>query len=242
MMKKSLPVLIAISLSACTGDGIYRDVQGSVKSTTPASFNIPGEPTPTITILGRSAEEFQTEFVSTTLNSPIANFIIRNVPKKTPVMFELKHPSFDPVISFPYDLNSTGSVTLPALEAGTVAIIVDQVETVSGATISPTAAMIIGQLSSEGGSNGGCSPISSVVIKNKATGINVSVIGPYYFSSTGQVVDTQNFADTQCSYVMGNVLPGNYILEFLDDTLVKKAEVEVVALEGNVSFGMDVPQ
>jgi hypothetical protein len=242
MMKLCLPILVLVSMLACAGDNIYRDVQGSLKSATPTTLNIPASPTPTITILGRSAEEFQTEYVENTLSTPIANFIIRKVPKKNPVMFEVKHPTLDRVVSFPFDLDATGSITLPALESGTIALIRDQIEVLSGSTVGDTAGMILGQLSSEGSANSGCSPINSVVIKNKQTGINVAVVGPYYFNNSGNAVASSGFSDTQCSYVMGNVLPGSYLLEFLDQSLEKVNEIEVIVLEGNVSFGMDIPQ
>jgi len=238
MKKKTL--ILSLLLISCS-DGLYRDVQGIVKSSTPNSLSIPASPTPTITILGRNAEEFQTEFVQNTLNQPVANFIIRKVPKKNPVVFELKHANFDPIISFPYDLETTTSITLPALAAGTTENIVAQVETLSGQTITTTAGMILGQLNSEGGASGGCSPIDRVILKNKQTGTNVTVVGPYYFNSMGNVVNSNGFSDTQCTYVMANVLPGTYIIEFQDQSLAKQSEHEVVVIPGNVSFGMDVP-
>jgi hypothetical protein len=238
-MMKRFFILSILSLSACS-DGLYRDVQGVVKSSTPTSLTIPASPTPTITVLGRSATEFKTEFIDNTLNSPIANFIIRRVPQKNPVVFEIKHPNFDPVISFPYDLSITTSVSLPALAAGTTENIIAQVETLSGQTVTPTTGIVLGQLSSEGSSAGGCSPIDQVRLKDKETNINVAVVGPYYFNSFGNVVNTSSFADTQCSYVMANVLPGVYIIEFLDQSLAKQSEHEVVVLSGNVAFGLDV--
>ncbi|MEZ4846228.1 MAG: hypothetical protein R2877_04555 [Bdellovibrionota bacterium] len=206
-MKKSLLMILIAGFLACIGDDVFRDVQGTVKSTDPTSLSIPGSPTPTITLMGRAADEFQTEFVQTTLNTPLSNFIMRKVPKKSPAIFEIKHPNFDPVISFPYDLNDTGSIVLPAVPSGTVANIVDQVETLSGTTIGTNSGMILGQLNSEGSAGQGCSTIRSVAIKDKETGGNVSVIGPYYFNNNGQAQNTTTFQDTQCTYVMANVLP-----------------------------------
>ncbi len=239
-MTKKISILTILLLNACS-DGLYRDVQGIVKSSTPTSLTIPASPTPTITILGRNATEFETEFIDNTLNTPVANFIIRKVPQKNPVVFEIKHPSFDPVISFPYDLSVTTSISLPALAAGTTENIIAQVETLSGQTVTPTTGIILGQLSSEGGAGGGCSPLEQVRIKDKETNTNVAVVGPYYFNSFGNVVNTSSFADTQCSYVMANVLPGAYIVEFLDQSLAKQSEREVIVLGGNVAFGLDVP-
>lgn len=240
MKRKLILSILLFFLPACT-DGLYRDIQGVVKSSTPTSLSIPASPTPTITILGRNADEFKTEFIQSTLNTPIANFIIRHVPQKNPIVLELKHPNFDPIISFPFDLEQTASITLPALASGTIANIIAQVETLSGQTSTPTAGMILGQLSSEGGSGGGCSPMEKVAIKDKQTNASVSVVGPFYFNSLGNVVNTNSFDDSQCSYVMINVLPGAYNLEFLDQSLAKQAEHEVVVIPGNVSFGMDVP-
>lgn len=238
-MKRKISILTIFLFSACSDD-IYRDVQGVVKSSTPTSLTIPASPTPTITVMGRSATEFKTEYVDTTLNTAIANFIIRKVPQKNPVVFEIKHPNFDPVISFPYDLTKTTSISLPALAAGTTENIIAQVETLSGQTITPTTGIVLGQLSSEGASGGGCSPIEQVRLKDKESNINAAVVGPYYFNSFGNVVNTSSFADTQCSYVMANVLPGVYIIEFLDQSLAKQSEHEVVVLSGNVAFGLDV--
>jgi hypothetical protein len=241
-MMRKVSLLSLACVFSCTGDALYRDIQGTVKSITPTSYNIPISPTPTITILGRSADEFQTEYVQTTLGTPSANFLIRQVPQKNPVIFELKHSSMDTVVSFPYDLKAGGSITLGAIQSGTIDNIINQIETLSGQTIANDSAIILGQLSSEGSANSGCSSINSVAIKNRETGVNVAVVGPFYFNSNGLVVDSNNFADTQCSYVMANVLPGVYLLEFLDTSLVKLREAEVVALEGTVSFGMDVPR
>jgi hypothetical protein len=240
-MMRKIVISFILLFSACSED-LYRDVQGVVKSATPTSLSIPASPTPTITIMGRSATEFQTEFIENTLGSPVANFIIRKVPQKNPVIFELKHPDFDPVISFPYDLKTTTSISLPALAAGTTENIIAQVETLSGQTVTPTTGIILGQLSSEGSSAGGCTPVASVAIKDKETNINVAVVGPFYFDSQGIVVNSSSFSDTQCSYVMANILPGAYILEFFDQNLNKQLEHEVIVLGGNVAFGLDVPQ
>ena len=112
-------VLAALTIFSCSGDGLYKDVQGIVKSATPNTFTVPSSPTPTISILGRSDNEFTVEYVDGTLDTAVANFIIRDVPQKNPIIFEIKHPTFDPLISFPYDLKTTASISLPALEAVT---------------------------------------------------------------------------------------------------------------------------
>lgn len=239
--KNHFAVLLALFFSSCTGDGTFRDVQGVVKSASPSTFNVPGSPVPTISILGRNSDEFLVEFTEETLNTPLANFVIRGVPKNKLITFEIQHPSFDPIISFPYDISKTSSITLPALEAGTVAQIIAQIENLSGQTVTPTAGMILGQLASEGSSGGGCSPLTSVAIRSKESGQPIAVLGPYYFSPSGNVVNTGSFNDSQCNYVMANVLPGVYILDFLDNASNKQTEYEVIALGGNVSFGVDVP-
>jgi hypothetical protein len=237
---KKLFCLFTVFGIACSGDSLYRDVQGVIKSGSPASLSIPASPTPTITILGRDADEFTVEFITNTLGTSSANFIIHDVPQKQPLIFQITHPSFDPVISFPYDLKITPAITLPALAAGTTAEILTNVETLSGQTISSTAGMILGQLASDGSASGGCGSINSVAIKNKETNGNVSVVGPFYFNSAGDVVNTGHFSDSQCNYVMANVLPGTYILEFLDSQVAVQSRHEVIVLSGNVSFGLDV--
>lgn len=238
---RKISLLLFLGLIACSGSGSNKDVQGIVKSSSPTTLNIPATPTPTITVLGRNVDEFKVEFISTSLGTPVANFIIRNIPTRNPVVFELKHANFDPIISFPFDLATTQVVTLPALEAGTTANIIAQVQMVSGQTVTSSAGMILGQLNSEGAAGGGCSPITTVTIKDKQTSQPVTAVGPFYFDQTSQVVNTGSFSDTQCNYVIANILPGVYKLEFLDATLAKQKETEVVVLPGNLSFGMDVP-
>ena len=239
-MKKILITAI-LGLSFCSGDGLYRDVQGIVKSADPNSLTVPDNPTPSITIMGRNADDFNVEFIVGTLNTSVANFIIRSVPTKQPVVFKMTASSFDPIISFPFDLAKTASVTLPALPSGTTANIITQIEAILGQSVTSTSGMILGQLNSQGSSAGSCSPITKVQIKNKETNQAVSVAGPYYFNSSGNVVNTGQFSDTQCNYVMANVLPGSYNLQFFDNSLAQIKEIEVVVLPGSLSFGMDVP-
>lgn len=245
-MKKHLLLIFVLLSFGCSGSGLYKDVQGTLKASN-TTLTISSSPTPTITLLGRSASEFEVEYVTTTLDSSVANFLIKEVPTKQPVIFEIKHPSFDPVISFPFDLTTTSTVTLPALAAGTTAIIIDGSATTAGindlgaGSVDTTAGMILGQLSSVGSVDGGCSPLTSVQIKEKETGITAAVLGPFYFDSFGNVVNSGHFTDTQCSYVMANILAGNYDLEYLDASLQIISTYEVVVLPGNVTFGMDVP-
>lgn len=235
-------LLVLLCLAGCSNDGIYRDIQGVVKSESPTTMTIPANPTPTITILGRGSDEFKAEYVTSSLGSPVANFIIRNVPSKQPVVFQLTSSSFDPIITFPFDLATTPIITIPALEEGTTAIIITQIEAISGQTVTTTAGMILGQLKSTGSAAGSCSPLHQVVIKDKETNATATVVGPYYFNSLGNVVNSGHFSDTQCNYVMANVLPGNYTLQFLDTSLIKQKEHEVVVLPGKLVFGMDVPE
>lgn len=238
---KKLLLITVIGLTFCSDNGNYKDVQGIVKSVDPTSLTVPAEPTPSITILGRNADEFNVEFITASLNTAVANFIIRGVPTKQPVVFQMTSSAFDPIISFPFDLAKTPIITLPALPSGTTANIIQQIEAILGQSVTATSGMILGQLNSQGSSAGSCSPITKVQIKNKQTDQVVSVAGPYYFDTNGNVINATQFSDTQCNYVMANVLPGVYRLEFFDNSLSQIKETEVVVLPGNLSFGMDVP-
>lgn len=223
---------------ACNSGGDVKNVIGTLKSTS-TSNPISSSPYPTIVIQGRSQEEFLTEFSGN--NGLVANFTIHDVPTKQPVIFQVLGTGLDPIISFPFDLNKSVVVQLPALQAGTTQAITDEIEVILATSVTPTAGIIIGQLKSDGTSIGSCSPITSVQIKNKETGNTVTVAGPYYFNTLGHVVQATSFQDAQCNYVMANVLPGNYILDFIGGGATISS-TEVVVLGGNVTFGMDVPQ
>jgi hypothetical protein len=240
-MMKRLILSTLLLFAACSG-GNTKDVQGTVKSADPLTFNIPSAPTPTISIMGRDETEFVVEFVETTLNGPEAQFIIRDVPQKQPLVFEIHQLQMDSIITFPIDIKTTANVTIPALPSGTVDNITEEIEALPGGVgvggVDTSAGVILGQIKSGGG---GCGSIQSVSIKDKQSGQPATVTGPYYFDSDGHVVNNGQMSDGQCNYVMVNVLAGVYTVEFNDAGASKIAEHEVLVLGSNVSFGMDIP-
>lgn len=230
--------LVFFALMGCS-NGLFQDVQGSLKSTSPTTLVIPASPAPTITILGRTSSEFSVSFAENTLNTPLANFTISQVPNTQPILFKVTGIGLDPIVSFPYDLNIPRGIVLAALPAGTTDAIVASIETISGTdAVRPDDGMVVGQLSSSGG---GCVPSNSVVLKNKLDGRPVVALGPFYFDPSGNVVNSNQFSDDLCSYVIANLLPGNYVLEVLDSTIQVVDSIEVVVLSGIVTFGLDLP-
>ena len=209
-MKKWILLSLALSIGCASNDDT-KDVVGILKSTS-AQVPISASAPPAISVSGRNAEEFAPEYTTADLNTPLAHFIVRGVPTKQPVVFRVTGSTVDAAISFPLDVTKLSTITLPAVEPGTKQAVITQIQAL-GTSVDQTAGMIIGQIDTTGLN---CASIKSVAIKSKDTGQGVTVGGPFYFDIHGNVTNSGTMQDSECSYVIVNVLPGNYILDFLD--------------------------
>jgi hypothetical protein len=226
-------------LFGCGDDTGVTTIEGTLQGVQ-ESVILAQSPPPTITVLGRGDQEFETTFDVTTLGDNQASFVIRDVPEDQELVFEVVGPNLDSIISFATN-TASDRFRLPALLAGSRSAFVDLAEDTDGPNImvDPALGMVSGILSASFGS----SPVSSnsanrVALVSKQNNSEATDFGPYYFVGDA-LVEGGGCPNDICAYIFFNVPEGVYRFQTLDAANAVIAQRDVVVLASRLSFGIE---
>lgn len=190
----------------------------------------------TVSVINQGSQTFPVSFVQTQTPSTVLDFTIKNLEKGQNYVFELVQPSIlETVLSFPMDIGQKNSIDLAAVPSGTFftlgqnAILTGKISNVISGR-----GHVMGQLSPL---TQGCSPYTSVSIVDASEAAVASTV--LYLDNNGAFVES-GFSDVPCTFIIYNLVPGNYTLNFAGSSTPKKVSVFVVA--DQVSFGINPTQ
>ncbi|MCB0271635.1 MAG: hypothetical protein KDD46_01320 [Bdellovibrionales bacterium] len=233
--------LSAILAASCGGgsstvtlDGILQAVQQGI--------NVPTDPVPTVSILGRNADEFEMA-VSTATASSQVQFTLKGVPADQDLVFRVSGSAIESVLSFPINASEDGSHRVPVLIGNSISTFIAMAENPSGINIDVdenlgiVAGILQPPFSDSVVSTGANTDRVRMVQKN--TNTEITYDGPYYFNSQGDLVDSGSCPDQECNYIFFNVPEGSFRFQKLDSGSNVLAQNDVVVLASQLTFGME---
>ncbi|MCB1198708.1 MAG: hypothetical protein R3A45_13005 [Bdellovibrionota bacterium] len=240
-MKKISILFIALGLAACGDEAGTVTLEGLLQAVQ-QGFLVPVDPAPTVAVVGRNADEFTT-IVSSTVAGDQVSFRIKNLPKAQDLVFRTSGSGLETVISFPVSTSSETVQSLPILIAGSIGAFIALAEDDAGINIDvDTSLGIVAGVVAPTFGNGVVStggPVVSVRMVQKNEDIEISYMGPYYFDSGGNLVDSGSCPDTECNYIFFDVPEGAYRFQQLGTGEQVLDEKDVVVLASQMTFGME---
>jgi hypothetical protein len=199
--------------------------------------NLPS--TATISVVGRSASEFPVEFNQE--SNPPGEFKVKNLPKGESLVFQVSANTLDSTLTFPITVSSEQVLNVLTLPSGTIQLLKTQVTQAGGVLASyqvdNTLGIVMGVLSP---TRTGCIPMTGVDIVSQSNGNSIltqAQNGPFYFTSTGQIIAGQ-FSDPECSYIIFNVPAGNYRFVTKGSGV---SQADIVIVPGGTVLGYGLP-
>lgn len=239
-MRAYVVLVASMFLFRCGSEGGTLNWQANLQMVQPGEI-ISLNPLPVITVQGRNANEFELVINATSASANIP-FELRGIPRNQALTFEVSGASLETVLSFPI-VTGDDNPSLPALVGGTIGVFIDLAEDDDGINIDVNtslgivAGVIAASFSDEVVSTTGGS-VASVRMVQKNNDTEVSYQGPFYFNSTGNLVDSGGCPDAECNYIFFDVPEGLYRFQRLGASDNVISEQDVVVLASQLTFGM----
>jgi hypothetical protein len=234
-LRSCLWLLIA-GLACAKSDSAVRGIMASTQS----GQTVPSKPT--ITAVGKNQASVKVEFDTQASSSQSLALIVSGLEKNESYIFRVSDASLDPISSFPFKNDGTETLQLAAVPAGTIQHIQDLAVTqgLAATGIERTYGTVMGQIDPTG-TQGSCQSIQRVQLVNSTDGTLSASDAPIYFDDDGNF-RTTGLSDRQCSYIILNVPPAQYRIQFLSSTLAIVGQHDVlVSSGGETVFGFDIP-
>lgn len=240
-MKRILGVLSIFFLMHCSESGNTVTFQGLLQAVQEGVV-IPLEPIPTVTVLGRNADEFEVAFEGTAASAQIP-FTLKDLPANQELVFQTGGTTLETVLSFPVSTSSDAAQSIPVLAGGSISAFIDLAEDDGGINIDvDTSLGIVAGIVSPSFTDSVVSTagtVDSVRMMQKNADDPVLYQGPFYFDSGGNLVDAGSCPDAECNYIFFDVPEGTFRFQKLDSSDQVLAQQDVVVLASRLTFGME---